>query len=102
MPHKRSPEGEVKQKTQKSLKTQTKKYIDENSYRDYRNGETSNLLSPEQVREYLLTVNLRYQPSLKIKIVRPEMYGSLVAVANAERFLGQAAAGLVLEGTVKY
>jgi hypothetical protein len=98
--NKRSEEAklrrEQRRKTKKSIRTQASRYINENCFKDVGNGENVNLLTPENVKEYLMRIN----DGEELKVIRSALYGSIVSAR--EGFLIQAAQGLILEGTIKY
>jgi hypothetical protein len=98
MPHKRSPTGQQKREEKKSMRKQAYTYIHQNSFHDLQNGETVNRVTPEQVKNFLISVN----GEAPIRIVSPRIFGSLIFNAGDEHNPVQAAQGLVLEGTIKY
>lgn len=94
MPHKRSPLGEQKQKDKKALRYVAKSFLRENTHHDLETGEKSIKASPFELTFYLEDKHA----ACNLKVIAPYTYGSVLNLDApfAERFLVQAAQGLVV------
>jgi len=94
MPHKRSLEGKQKRQDKKALRYVAKTFIRENTHKDIETGEESNKASPFELTFFLEDKHA----ACNLKVIAPYTYGSVLNLDApfAERFLVQAAQGLVL------
>jgi hypothetical protein len=95
MPHKRSLDGKQKRQGKKALRYVAKAFIRENTYKDVETGEEANKASPYELTFFLEDKHA----ASNLKVIAPYVYGSVLDLSApmGERFLVQAAQGLVFE-----